>query len=278
MPRSPLDTLRRHPVATFVALAYALSWYPWVLTWARRGAYSGPNPYGPLVASLIVSALVGGRRAVGEAAGRIVRWRVERGPYLWATLVPIAVSVLAAAITYALGARAVHRVAGADLADAIPRFVILLLFVGLGEEPGWRGFLQPTLERRLAPLTAALVVAPIWALWHLPLFGPEIRRSIVAPFLVGLTASSVLQAWLAGRCRGSVLPQMVYHATVNTVGAGLVFRLFADADLVRLWWVYSGIWVVTAAAVVRANRDELAGGAASPAGRGRVPGSVGAAA
>ena len=43
------------------------------------------------------------------------------------------------------------------------------LFYGIGEEVGWRGFLYPALrrpERRL--LTAALLVVPFWAFWHLP--------------------------------------------------------------------------------------------------------------
>jgi hypothetical protein len=45
------------------------------------------------------------------------------------------------------------------------------LVYGIGEEVGWRGFLYPALRRpgrRI--LTAALLVVPFWALWHLPLF------------------------------------------------------------------------------------------------------------
>jgi membrane protease YdiL (CAAX protease family) len=54
------------------------------------------------------------------------------------------------------------------------------LFTGLAEEPGWRGYAQPTANRRYAPLTAALIVSVIWAFWHLPniLFGPTVTETL----------------------------------------------------------------------------------------------------
>jgi hypothetical protein len=41
----------------------------------------------------------------------------------------------------------------------------------------------------------------------------------------------------------SVLPAMVCHATVNTVGAGWAFQFFDGASNVQLWWTYAGIWL-----------------------------------
>jgi hypothetical protein len=40
-----------------------------------------------------------------------------------------------------------------------------------GEENGWRGLAQPTLQRKHSALGAAVIVGGIWAAWHLPLFG-----------------------------------------------------------------------------------------------------------
>lgn len=45
-----------------------------------------------------------------------------------------------------------------------------MLFMGGLEEVGWRGLLQPELEKRLGFTLATLVVSLIWWLWHLPLF------------------------------------------------------------------------------------------------------------
>ena len=51
-------------------------------------------------------------------------------------------------------------------------FVWLMFIVvnGLGEEIGWRGYAFPMLRRRHGTLAASLLLVPIWAGWHLPLF------------------------------------------------------------------------------------------------------------
>ena len=43
-------------------------------------------------------------------------------------------------------------------------------FQGKGgtEEPGWRGLMQPELQKRFSPLVVALIVSGFWSLWHLP--------------------------------------------------------------------------------------------------------------
>ena len=49
--------------------------------------------------------------------------------------------------------------------------------------------------------------------------------------------------WVFNGTRGSVLLPMLFHATLNTVGAGLIFPLFSDAVLVLLWWIYGMAWL-----------------------------------
>ena len=66
-----LEAIRRHPVVTFFILAFPLSWYPWIIALAR-GKTTGPNPLGPLVAGLIVSAVVYGRRGLLDFLRRLV--------------------------------------------------------------------------------------------------------------------------------------------------------------------------------------------------------------
>ena len=40
----------------------------------------------------------------------------------------------------------------------------------LFEEPGWRGFALPRMEARFGPLRGSVLLALLWAGWHLPLF------------------------------------------------------------------------------------------------------------
>jgi uncharacterized protein len=89
--------------------------------------------------------------------------------------------------------------------------------LGFGEEIGWRGFLQPQLERRHPTVLAANVVAIVWAAWHLPLFGiTPSYRAMPAIGFVGFAASiwvaSWIFAWLSRLGRGSLLVVAVFHA------------------------------------------------------------------
>ena len=129
------------------------------------------------------------------------------------------------------------------LLEAPERFLFILLFVGLGEEPGWRGFALPQLQTKHSPLIASLILAPIWALWHLPLVGNEFPLPIVAPFVLSVFGGTFMLTWVFNGTRGSVLLPMLFHATLNTVGAGLIFPLFSDAVLVLLWWIYGMAWL-----------------------------------
>ena len=123
------------------------------------------------------------------------------------------------------------------------RFLFILLFIGLGEEPGWRGFALSQLQTRYSPAIASLILAPLWALWHLPLIGNEFPWPIVAPFLLSVFGATFMLTWVFNGTKESLLLPMLLHATVNTVGAGLMFPLFSGGTLLLLWWIYGVVWL-----------------------------------
>ena len=49
-------------------------------------------------------------------------------------------------------------------------FIIMIPFVGIAEEAGWRGFLQPAFEERMKFPFSVLLTAAIWYVWHLDLW------------------------------------------------------------------------------------------------------------
>lgn len=79
----------------------------------------------------------------------------------------------------------------------------MLAFIGctalgaVGEELGWRGFLQPVLANRHGPLRAALIVGALWSVWHINQLADPIRY---LSFLMFCLAISVGMAIL---CVGS---------------------------------------------------------------------------
>jgi CAAX protease family protein len=235
--------LKRHCLVAFFMIAFALSWYPWVIALAH-GQTSGPNPLGPLVAGIIMSAIVSGRPGLREFFSRLVRWRVGIQWYAIAFVTPIVICLIAVGILVCLVRAPQASVFSSDKLRELPeRFLFILLFIGLGEEPGWRGFALPHLQRRYTPLIASLILAPVWTLWHLPLFGNEFPWPIVPPFVLSVFGGTCVLTWVFNGAQGSVLLTMLLHATLNTVSAGLIFPLFSGETLFVLWWIYSLLWL-----------------------------------
>jgi membrane protease YdiL (CAAX protease family) len=250
--------VRDHPLASFLPLAFLLSWYPWLIALAM-GRTTGPNPLGPFVAAIIVTAAGEGWPALKALLARIVKGKVGPRWYALALLLPVSLVAISLGLNTLLGAPLPTPAQLATWPDSIEKFVFILLFIALGEEPGWRGFLLPQLQRRYSPLRASLVLGGIWALWHLPLLGTEIRPELVAPFLICVFAATVVITRLYNGSGGSVLLPMLMHATVNTVASGYAFQFVSGVDLQRLWWIYTGAWLVTASVVAVGMRRRHAG-------------------
>ena len=233
---------RRHTLVAFVAIAFLLSWYPWIIA-LSRGRTSGPNPLGVFVAAIIMTVIVYGRAGLREFFSRLVRWRVGAMNYAIIFLTPLLICLVAAGITLLVAEPRPSPLSIEKLREVPERFLFILLFIGLGEEPGWRGFALPELQKKYSPLCASLILAPIWAIWHLPLVGNEFPLSIVPAFLLSLFGATFMLTWLFNRSNGSVLLPMLFHATVNSVGAGLIFPLFTGSALLGLWYIYGAIWL-----------------------------------
>lgn len=240
--------VRRHALLAFFALAFGLSWYPHLLGLLGVRA-SGINPLGVLVAGLIVAACEDGWRGAKSLLAKMVRWRAGARAYAVAIGLPVVLLLLALVANLLLGAAPPTAAALARWPDIVDSFLVMFLFVGLGEEPGWRGSALPLLYRRFSPRAAAIVLGAAWALWHAPLMGGEFAWAEVPWFVLSVFAASVVLAWLYNFSGESVLVCMLMHATVNAVGAGYVFRFFEGADHVRFWWIYAPLWVGAAALI-----------------------------
>lgn len=244
----------RAPLVTFLALVFPLSWYPWVLAILQHRS-TGPNPLGVFLAALITAGIFARWRGVREILLGLVRVRAPLQVWAVALLAPVATVAVACVIAAQQGvAFQSQPVPWSDLFD---RFVFTILFVALGEEPGWRGFLLPLLQRRFHPLAATLLLCPIWALWHLPLMGSEFAWPLVPAFLVSLVGGAIVLSWLFNASKGSILLPMIMHALLNTVGAGYVFRLVSPDQLSQLWWINSAVWAVTGLLIVLCTRGRL---------------------
>ena len=96
-----------------------------------------------------------------------------------------------------------------------------------------------------------LLLAPIWALWHLPLWltgVPGRTPLIYAGFVVSAFALSVILTWVYNSTGGSLLLVVLLHATVNLPLTLLLEPLGSRMSLPV--WLYFALLVVAALVVV----------------------------
>jgi membrane protease YdiL (CAAX protease family) len=238
--------LKKHPFATFVVLAFALSWYPWLLHLTRLvPRASGMNPLGVLAAAFITAALLHGRAGAKELLIRLVRFRVHSGWYAFALGLPVIVAVTALGISVLIGAR-LDAPFRPDPLALLKSFVFMFFFVGVGEETGWRGFAVPELLTHHSWRRVAFEVGVVWALWHAPLFGTQITWLQLPAFLTSVFAASVLTTFLFLRTRFSLPLVCAFHGMVDAFSGCCVFPLFSGRSLTLLWWVDSLLWCAAA--------------------------------
>ena len=85
--------------------------------------------------------------------------------------------------------------------NAILMFPLSWTFVtfagGGNEEIGWRGLLQPALEKKFCFPLATVITALVWVAWHLPLFFMPGSSQAGTSFLVFTAACLLARFWLA---------------------------------------------------------------------------------
>jgi membrane protease YdiL (CAAX protease family) len=241
--------VRAHPVAAFYALTFPLSWRGYLVSLFRPGGEVGLDPYGPLVAAVVITALVGGGPGLKAWGRTLLRWRASTSLYVFAVFFPLLVTLLGIGANVALGAvppSAERWSAWPTLLVAFP--LVMVLGGPLGEEPAWRGFALARVSKRRSMLQATLLVGVVWFAWHLPLL--VTRPGEVVPGAVGILSASVLLGWLYERSGGVVLLPLLMHTAQNTFGGEFAGPMFSGADLTRLSWLRAGLYLVTALVLV----------------------------
>jgi uncharacterized protein len=232
--------LARHPLVFYFLIAYAFSWLalmPLVLSEDGAGLLSYRSPlgfyatlaiasFGPFLSAFIMTGITEGREGVGRLLRRLVLWRVGLGWYLFALIGLPAIMVLSVIVLPGVLA----SFQGLATLAPLPLLVLFVyvFFLGgpLGEEPGWRGFALPRLQRRYGPLLGSLILGPIWAFWHLPLFWapawnlPPTILNIVM-FVISATAFTIVMTWVFNNTKGSLFIAVLVHTSFDMVLASL---------------------------------------------------------
>jgi uncharacterized protein len=258
--------LARHPLLFYVLIAYGgtwIVWLPFLLSADGLGlmSFSSPLPLivigglgtftGPAVGAFVMTGVTEGRAGVRRLLRKMVLWRVGLRWYLF--------TFLGFPVILALGTIVVPgNLASFKPTDPIPLLSSFLLFfiypaliIGgpLGEEPGWRGFALPRLQRRYGPLVGSLFLGVIWTFWHV---APVWLASWYAAgmlniynfvlYLLFITSWTIVMTWVYNNTKGSVFMAILGHASVDAFPNGILWPLLPASLVVTGYGVYFGYY------------------------------------
>src|SRR5215213_2178211 len=234
--------LARHPLVFFFIFAFAGTWLfelPYVLSEYGVGLlpYSSPvllwtSPVsifvGPFLAAFVMTGVTEGRAGVRRFLRRFVLWRVGFRWYVFAFVGVPVIALLSVVVTPGV----LGSFQGLGVLAPLPLLGIFAyaLFPGgaLGEEPGWRGFALPRLQALHGPLVGSLILGPLWASWHLPLFFTPwnvLTTFNLVVFVLATTCLAIMYTWVFNNTKGSVLMAILLHWSFD-LSAGILAPLF----------------------------------------------------
>ena len=258
------DTTPKHhkfSLLVYLLLANGITWLGWIpglIIGARQG-YVMPNfdtyaelfksgfansqhialgiafqlaVYGPLIGGLVATWMDSSKEGLVNLWQRITRWNIGWHWYLTA----LGITALLAGLPVAVFVLAGDFVPSTY---AIPYilfvFVVQLLTSGFGEEPGWRGFLLPSLRARFEGEKVVWMLGLVWAIWHYPLVAIQtlsMMHDVTVPQMVitiimslagqtmALIGIAFIYVWLYNKTQ-SIFLMIVFHALSNTLSMWL---------------------------------------------------------
>jgi membrane protease YdiL (CAAX protease family) len=268
--------IKRHPVLTYFALTFAISWGGILMVIGPGGILGtkevseGLMPFvylatllGPSLAGILLTGLVDGRAGFRELLSRLLRWRVGARWYAVALLTaPLLITATLFVLSLTSPVFLPVIVTTDDKVSLLLTGIVMGLVVGFFEELGWTGFAVPRLRLRYGGLTTGLIVGLLWGAWHFPLFSGSVSSSGALPPALYLSvllfsflpAYRVLMVWVYDRT-GSLLVAMLMHAPLAASQLILIPLAISGVQVVTYDLVFAAaLWVFVAAVAVAQRR------------------------
>jgi membrane protease YdiL (CAAX protease family) len=284
----------RRRVSLYLIVVFVISYLLQGVIWLRGGVHTATfEQLAPIVMFVPgVTALAFLSRTKG--AWRSIKWGPGKPWYLViAAVIPALMALLLVGLLSYLGLadsphlqrapRGVNVLRGLFIlgkgTQTIPFFLLNLVasamvlgvlngLVTVGEEIGWRGFLQPRLVSRFRFVQAIAILGLIWAHWHTPviLMGYNYPETpVLGAFLLWPATCicwSFLAAWLTLNGE-SLWPAVVVHGSCNAFLGGLVDGMTYHGPRLRADLIVIAAWLVLAAVAFALTRKPRPNGLAA---------------
>ena len=261
--------VKRHPLLSFYALAFAITWGGLIMVVGGPSEILGTLQLlgkrlalvmlawlaGPSVASILMTGVVHGRAGLRDLLTRVTRWRVGARWYAVAILTaPLLVTAVLFALSLSSPEYLPTILTTSDKVSLLLLGIVGTLVGGIFEELGWTGFATPTLLRRMrhGVLTTGLIVGVLWGVAHLPIYywasahlaGALLPAVVAANVLAWFPPYRVLMVWVYDRTGESLLLAMLMHGSAT--GSLVIFASLAPGWPLFIFLLVFGavVWVV----------------------------------
>jgi len=118
-------------------------------------------------------------------------------------------------VTALVGDVSVTELLNISFSTLITGFFWTSLQGATGEQSGWRGFLQPHMEKKFSVIKSSVIVGIVAGFWHTPLwftsgyFGLELIQFIVF-YMIGITCIAVIIGICYNHCKNLFIPIWIH--------------------------------------------------------------------
>lgn len=145
-------------------------------------------------------------------------------------------------------------------------FLVMIPFVGIAEETGWRGLLQPELEKKLPFPFSVLLTAAVWFSWHFSQW-IDPTSNHYGDSILGFGVTILVWAFALAaiyKATKSVIACAVYHAFIDAIGVVYDWNALFDTfpgdvpvNVYRLVWLAAAValWFIAEAREKRRPAD-----------------------
>ena len=214
-------------VYKFLIITFAISGIAWgslaILTKLGILTFTHPTStmlhiiggFGPTIATLFVLEEKLTFRSVIKF---VFQYKRKTMFYLW---------ILTAMAIAVIGISSMERNPAMPL-HLIPIVFLQAVFIYGGEEElGWRGIMQPLLEKKFKFPIATIITGTVWGIWHIPLWFVEGSSQQNMAFPLFLVLAVILSFFLASIYKKTqcVFACNVFHGFINTLLSMFVIKL-----------------------------------------------------
>jgi membrane protease YdiL (CAAX protease family) len=135
-----------------------------------------------------------------------------------------------------------------NLSKLIPVMLVGMLIGALGEEIGWRSFLQPVFEKKSSILFASIIIGIIWGLWHVGHYKNGFL--FMTGFLLFTISASIIIAGLLRNTEYNLIIAAIFHLSINI---GFVFFFYNSLEDGKLMLINGIVWLIPAIGIIIMN-------------------------